>query len=205
MEVPRRARIIVQPARSLLPARSHVDVSGSGRTMARCGLRMMPPFPSSPLSFRTAGFPQYGWKAGVSDETFPYVRQLKPAPGIHRLTSGLSSPFVLQHRSAQSRICRRDNCTTMRVEYSTLPQGPSLRFRLCCPDPSSLIRPHAPHSRAQHNFISSTYMCCLSCAGAPRPPASSSGLSLSILSWHAIPYRPRGVRTLISSRAATST
>src|ERR1039457_2080977 len=43
----------------------------SGRIEARTGLRMMPTFPRSPLSFRTAGFPQYGWKAGVSDETFP--------------------------------------------------------------------------------------------------------------------------------------
>src|SRR5215831_10579424 len=34
------------------------------------------------------------------------------------------------------------------------------------------------------------YMRCLSCAGAPRPPASSSGLSLSIPSWHATPYDP---------------
>src|SRR6266567_3446862 len=36
----------------------------SGRIEARTGLRMMPTFPRSPLSFRTAGFPQYGWKAG---------------------------------------------------------------------------------------------------------------------------------------------
>ena len=42
-----------------------------GRIEARTGLRMMPTFPRSPLSFRTAGFPQYGWKAGVSDGTFP--------------------------------------------------------------------------------------------------------------------------------------
>src|SRR5215813_4340199 len=61
-----RAGIIGQPAIQL-PACSHVGVSGSGRTMARCGLRMMPPFPSSPLSFRTAGFPQYGWKAGYQE------------------------------------------------------------------------------------------------------------------------------------------
>jgi hypothetical protein len=36
----------------------------SGRTEARTGLRMMPTSPRSPLSFRTAGFPRYGWKAG---------------------------------------------------------------------------------------------------------------------------------------------
>ena len=32
----------------------------SGRIEARTGLRMMPTFPRSPLTFRTAGFPRYG-------------------------------------------------------------------------------------------------------------------------------------------------
>jgi hypothetical protein len=32
---------------------------------------MMPTFPPSPLKFRTAGFPQYGFKAGISDKAFP--------------------------------------------------------------------------------------------------------------------------------------
>jgi hypothetical protein len=39
--------------------------------MARTGLRMMPTFPSPPLKFRTAGFPRYGFKAGISDGAFP--------------------------------------------------------------------------------------------------------------------------------------
>jgi hypothetical protein len=43
----------------------------SGGIEARIGLRMMPTFPRSSLSFRTAGFPQYGWKAGISGGTFP--------------------------------------------------------------------------------------------------------------------------------------
>ena len=43
----------------------------SGRTRARTGLRMMPTFPASPLRFRTAGFPQYGSKAGLSDRSLP--------------------------------------------------------------------------------------------------------------------------------------
>src|SRR4029077_1508367 len=34
-----------------------VDAVRSGRIEARTGLRMMPTFPRSPLSFRTAGFP----------------------------------------------------------------------------------------------------------------------------------------------------
>ncbi len=43
----------------------------SGKAMARIGLRMMPTFPSPPLKFRTAGFPRYRFKAGLSDEAFP--------------------------------------------------------------------------------------------------------------------------------------
>src|SRR4051812_47549296 len=51
-----------------------------GRIEARTGLRMMPTFPRSPRSFRTAGFPQYGWKAGLSGGAFPNVRGLSLLP-----------------------------------------------------------------------------------------------------------------------------
>src|SRR5260370_35227271 len=43
----------------------------SGKAMARTGLRMMPTFPLPPLKFRTASFPRYGFKAGLSDGAFP--------------------------------------------------------------------------------------------------------------------------------------
>ncbi len=66
----------------------------SGRIEARTGLRMMPTSPRSSLSFRTAGFPQYGWKAGCSGGAFPGCCRLKPAPGIPHATSGLLPPFV---------------------------------------------------------------------------------------------------------------
>ena len=58
----------------------------SGRIEARIGLRMMPTFPRSPLSFRTAGFPQYGWKDGVSDGAFPTRRSVQ-ACSRHTLTT----------------------------------------------------------------------------------------------------------------------
>ena len=41
-----------------------------GRAVARIGLRMMPPFPPPSLKFRKAGFPRYGFKAGISDSAF---------------------------------------------------------------------------------------------------------------------------------------
>jgi hypothetical protein len=73
---------------------------------------MMPTFPRSSLSFRTAGFPQYGWKAGLSDGAFPYVAQLKPAPGIRCSSSSLRPSFVhfvaASIGTALSRACGLD-------------------------------------------------------------------------------------------------
>jgi len=70
-------------------------IEGSGRTMARSGLRMMPTFPSSPLRFRTAGFPQYGSKADLSDRAFPDHASVKLAPSMPVASSGLPPSFVL--------------------------------------------------------------------------------------------------------------
>ncbi len=53
---------------------------------------MMPTFPQSSLSFRTAGFPQYGCKAGFPSGAFPDRPRLKPAPGIRRPTFSLRPP-----------------------------------------------------------------------------------------------------------------
>ena len=64
-----------RPSGSLVLSRKNFAFSASyrlsGRAMARTGLRMMPTFPSSPLKFRTAGFPQYGFKVGLSKSAFP--------------------------------------------------------------------------------------------------------------------------------------
>ena len=121
----------------------------SGRAMARTGLRMMPTFPSSPLKFRTAGFPRYGFKAGLSRGAFPTVAPtcralpvcvLPSCPPLSACRSPLcvGARCALKHRHASGR--------------AALPQGSSLRSGLCCSGPSSLIRPHPPHSQAQRDF-----------------------------------------------------
>src|SRR6516225_8957640 len=56
---------------------------------------MMPSFPRLSLSFRTAGFPRYGWKAGISGGAFPRINQLKRAPGVHWLMFGFHPPSGL--------------------------------------------------------------------------------------------------------------
>jgi hypothetical protein len=63
--------------------------------MARTGLRMMPTSPSPPLKFRTAGFPQYGFKASMSDAAFLNGDSVKPAPGVPSLP--LSLPLSFAH------------------------------------------------------------------------------------------------------------
>ena len=70
------AEAVQRPSTRCVPVKTddQLDLqaySWSGRIEARIGLRMMPTFPRSSLSFRTAGFPQYGWKAGISGGTFP--------------------------------------------------------------------------------------------------------------------------------------
>ena len=115
--------------------------------MARTGLRMMPTSPSSPLKFRTAGFPRYGFKAGLSGGACPR--------GVH-----VSRRLVCVHPSCpplanrESPFCAGEvaRMSTAVRAFTALPQGPSLRSRLCCPGPSSLIRPHPSPSQAHRDF-----------------------------------------------------
>jgi hypothetical protein len=48
----------------------------------------------TPSKNRTAGFPQYGFKADLSGGAFPLVLLLKHAPCIHSLATSLHPPFV---------------------------------------------------------------------------------------------------------------
>ena len=159
--------------------------------MARTGLRMMPTSPLSPLRFRTAGFPQYGSKAGLSDSAFPKSRPVKPAPGMpitrlrfasvlralgsRRLSrrSEPSASHVVKHRHS-SDLCRSTPgaLTPVRVIVS--------RSINAYPAPS------APLAGTSQLHRPAAYMRCLRCAGAPRRPASGSALSLTIPSQHVV-------------------
>jgi len=115
---------------------------------------MMPTFPRSPLSFRTAGFPRYGCKAGLSAGAFPAVASLKSAPDMRVATAGLHPPFVHSAARAGSPSLpgpQARSCTAMK-RLAPQPQGSSLGSGLCCPGPSSLNRPHPPHSQAHRDF-----------------------------------------------------
>ena len=133
---------------------------------------MMPLFPSPSLKFRTAGFPRSGFKAGISSAAFPttwFACALR-ALCCHRL------PLH----------CVRDKCAYKHLRASgpaALPQGPSLRSGLCCPDPSTLNRPHPPQLQAHSDFAVSRFIrnaIAVHAWNMPRQPTTGSELSLML-------------------------
>jgi hypothetical protein len=155
----------------------------SGRIEARTGLRMMPTFPRSPLSFRTAGFPRYGWKAGMSGGAFPSITRLSLLPAF----------------TGRYLVCVRRSCTSWSA--SVIPHSVGPRTRSCtaleggspsAPGALALVRvmlsrpvitysaPSAPPAGTSRFHRMAAYTRCLRCAGAPRRPASGSELSLHI-------------------------
>jgi hypothetical protein len=98
----------------------------SSGAMARTGLRMMPTFPSPPLKFRTAGFPQYGFKASMSERASLPVRFLKPAPGIRLRPCSLLLSFArFHHRGSPGSESKTIQASTRRCAggFPSLPQG----------------------------------------------------------------------------------
>jgi hypothetical protein len=143
---------------------------------------MMPTSPSSPLRFRTAGFPRYGSKAGLSVGACP--GEADRSTPHHSLRPTFASPRVVRLAFALSRSTTLTERRRRASGLTALPQGPSLRSGLCCPGPSSLMRPHPPHSPARHNFPARQVICgafAVPTGGRPRPPASGSELSHSFL------------------------
>jgi hypothetical protein len=114
----------------------------------------MPTFPLPSLKFRTAGFPQYGFKAGWSDKAFPCDAALA--------SDGL--PFVLRA-----------------PPLPLYPRGPRSRPGFSVPLHPHL-RPHPPRSQAHPDFTAQRLIRnAFAALTAPRRPPSGSTLSLSFL------------------------
>ena len=82
--------------------------------------------------FRTASFPQYGWKADCPSGAFLGDRRLKPAPGIRRPPSSLHPPFVHFVVATVVRSesgLRTRSCTAMRWNIPPTP-GALARVRV---------------------------------------------------------------------------
>ena len=116
---------------------------------------MMPTFPSSSLRCRTAGFPQYGSKAGLSDRAFPDRAAIKLAPSMPVARSSLPPSFVL---SAAAWTLRTESesparwSTAMQATKVALLTGALAPVQVMLSRPSSLNRPHPPRSQAHRDF-----------------------------------------------------
>ena len=121
----------------------------------------MPTFPPPPLSFRTTGFPQYGWKVGISGSAFSRVAQVKPAPGMPWTTARFASTLRALRGPTWCPALSRNGGLGGALpckESTPLPQRPSLRSGFCCPSPSTLIRPHPSHSQAHPDFTACRFI-----------------------------------------------
>jgi len=135
--------------RTLKPESLLPSTARSGRTMARIGLRMMPTFPSSPLKFRTAGFPQYGFKAGLSAGAFPRRRpRVAPSQFASRLRARRCIRDFL--RSVSEYAVRTS--TAIRAATPLYPRGPRSGSGYSVPTHPRLSGPIRPTRR--HSTIS---------------------------------------------------
>ncbi len=87
---------------------------------------MMPTSPSSSLKFRTVGFPQYGFKASMSDSACRPSAPAKPVPGIPDVRGRLRLPFARAgHRGTPGSASRTAGAAACRCArgLTSLPQG----------------------------------------------------------------------------------
>ena len=133
--------------------------------------------------FRTAGFPQYGFKASLSGRACPADITVKPAPGMPAPSASLPRPFARFRDGNMAWLCvqvdPRLHVPLRERPVPLYPRGPWLRAEFCCLGPSS--RTPTPSAglagtRGFHGPAVSTQR--LRCAGAPRRPARPSLLSL---------------------------
>jgi hypothetical protein len=155
---------------------SRLSLDWSGRAMARSGLRMMPTFPSLPLKFRTAGFPRYGFKAGIADRAFPIDAPTRRSACLRPSCSPLSCLCPVLCRGTQ-----RAGALPFEQHLPLYPRGPRS-------GPSYSVsvhphlRPHPPHSQAHPDFAALRLIGdAFAVHTAPRRPPSGSKLSLSVL------------------------
>ena len=117
-------------------------------------------------------------------QRLPHLRRLSQHPAYLASRRFASVLRVLRGHTLRSALCQNGGPggTPPCEELSPLPQRPSLRSGLCCPGPSSLNRPHAPHSRAHPDFAAMRFIRdAFAVLVRLGDPASGSVLSLHAL------------------------
>lgn len=132
-------------------------MSGPSSGMHRCLNPCLSPSPTTSLKFRTAGFPRYGFKAGISDGACRVIpMDVTPAPGTHHRAARLPPSFASSSGGAVDdgepsglldRRCRSCPCASGIPHHPSgnvpYPRGPRSGPLMLC-GPSSLIDPICP-------------------------------------------------------------
>ena len=170
----------------------------SSRAMALTGLRMMPAFPSPPLKFRTAGFPQYGFKASMSGRVFQSSREVKSTPDIRSMPRCYSPTFARRHVAAAAWALSPTRPTSCRAAVqaalAALPQGSLAPKRVLLSrsitayyDPIRQSREHVTISR--HSRLYATPSLC----GSASATRETFPTFTAALSTRAIDHTPVGL------------
>ena len=171
--------------------------------MARTGLRMMPTFPSPPLKFRTSGFPQYGFKASLSDRACPADIPVKPAPGMPAPSTSLPRPFARVGHRKMPWLCvqvdRAPPRAAVREAPAPLPQGSLAPARVLLSraivaysNPIRQSRRHAGISRPRRLYPAPS-LCGSASATRETFPTFPAALSLRAVDPTPVGPRPRPV------------
>jgi hypothetical protein len=133
--------------RLLLPGFRRIDHSHRRRISLQWQLGKFHRRDSHPLEQQLASLHPYGGFSPVRLQGRTIRRGLPSGLVCHRPSYSLLPscfPALCQGRCAYKHLRASGP--------AALPQGPSLRSGLFCPGPSSLRRPHPPHSRAHPDF-----------------------------------------------------
>ena len=163
--------------------------SMSGRTKARTGN-------NADVSFVPPKIPDGAFSA-VRFQGRP-IRGSLPVDHITSVVPSLPPSFVHIAFCVKPSLCVEENAvalhTTVQRPLSLYPRGPR-SGRVLLPRPSSLNRPHAPHSPAHSDFASSTNTKCPHWVSPYNTSATSQWFrAFTVRSFSACrPLRPRGV------------
>jgi hypothetical protein len=177
--------------------------------MARTGLRMMPTFPSPSLKFRTVGFPQYGFKASMSDAACRPTATVKPVPGMPVTAARLRLPFArVRGRTTPGSVSRSVGAFTCRCARgsASLPQRSLAPVRVLLSrsliahyDPIRQSRRHAAISRLGRLYAAP------SLCGHASATRETFPTFTAVLSARAIDHTPVGPRILSRCSAVRGT
>jgi len=171
----------------------------------------MPAFPSSPLKFRTASFPRYGFKASLSGRAFLHDDAVKPAPGIPASSGSLHQPFarirhgvltwLRVHVQPRLRVplCARPRLATPGV----LGSGPSYVVSIH----HRVVRPHPSVSQARGDFTACRLYAAPSLCGSAEATRETFPTFPLVLSTRAVdptPVGPRHLPVVVVSRCQAS-